>query len=117
MCEIVCSKFVGIYVPENTQKPFVILNGFRMFNAEDDNAERIDEDDDEEEIIAKMIDDSVKAACKVIDDSIKTSSNVQDEMNAKFVDDSTKQPSNEGVTFTQETILKFPEYLRDVNEE
>ncbi|KAK2371926.1 hypothetical protein QL285_073123 [Trifolium repens] len=88
-----------------------------MFNAEDDNAERIDEDDDEEEIIAKMIDDSVKAACKVIDDSIKTSSNVQDEMNAKFVDDSTKQPSNEGVTFTQETILKFPEYLRDVNEE
>jgi hypothetical protein len=53
-----------------------------MFNAEDDNAERIDEDDDEEEIIAKMIDDSVKVACKVIDDSIKTSSNVQDEMNA-----------------------------------
>jgi hypothetical protein len=117
MCEIVCSKFVDIYVPENTQKPFVILNGFRMFNAEDDNAERIDEDDDEEEIIAKMIDDSVKAACKVIDDSIKTSSNVQDEMNAKFADDSTKQPSNEELTFTQETILKFPEYLGDVNEE
>ncbi|WJX77947.1 1-aminocyclopropane-1-carboxylate synthase [Trifolium repens] len=88
-----------------------------MFNAEDDNAERIDEDDDEEEIIAKMIDDSVKAACKVIDDSIKTSSNVQDEMNAKFADDSTKQPSNEELTFTQETILKFPEYLGDVNEE
>ncbi|KAK2435800.1 hypothetical protein QL285_020835 [Trifolium repens] len=69
-----------------------------MFNAEDDNAERIDEDDDEEEIIAKMIDDSVKAACK-------------------FADDSTKQPSNKGLTFTQETILKFPEYLGDVNEE
>ncbi|KAK2389147.1 hypothetical protein QL285_062764 [Trifolium repens] len=88
-----------------------------MFNAEDDNAERIDEDDDEEEIIAKMIDDSVKAACKVIDDSVKTSNNVQDEMNAKVVDDSMKQPSNAGLTLTQETILKFPEYLGDVNEE
>ncbi|WJX61108.1 1-aminocyclopropane-1-carboxylate synthase [Trifolium repens] len=84
---------------------------------EDDNAERIDEDDDEEEIIAKMIDDSVKAACKIIDDSVKTSSNVQDEMNAKVVDDSMKQPSNAGLTLTQETILKFPEYLGDVNEE
>ncbi|WJX68252.1 1-aminocyclopropane-1-carboxylate synthase [Trifolium repens] len=80
---------------------------------EDDNAERIDEDDDEEEIIAKMIDDSVKAACKIIDDSVKTSSNVQDEMNAN----SMKQPSNAGLTLTQETILKFPEYLGDVNEE
>ncbi|KAK2434845.1 hypothetical protein QL285_019957 [Trifolium repens] len=88
-----------------------------MFNGEDDNAERIDEDDDEEEIIAKMIDDSVKAACKVIDNSVKTSSNVQDEMNAKVVDDSMKQPSNAGLTLTQETILKFPEYLGDVNEE
>ncbi|KAK2456592.1 hypothetical protein QL285_003943 [Trifolium repens] len=84
---------------------------------EDDNAERIDEDDDEEEIIAKMIDDSVKATCKIIDDSVKTSSNVQDEMNAKVVDDSMKQPSNAGLTLTQETILKFPEYLGDVNEE
>jgi hypothetical protein len=42
---------------------------------------------------------------------------VQDEMNAKVVDDSMKQPSNAGLTLTQETILKFPEYLGDVNEE
>ncbi|KAK2375949.1 hypothetical protein QL285_076797 [Trifolium repens] len=57
---------------------------------EDDNAEWIDKDDDEGEIIAKIIDDSVKEESKIIDDSVKTSSNVQDEVNAKVVDDSMK---------------------------
>ncbi|KAK2423329.1 hypothetical protein QL285_033790 [Trifolium repens] len=84
---------------------------------EDEGANLDNDNVAEEEIIAKMIDDLVKEACKIIDDSVKTSSNVQDEMNAKVVDDSMKQPSNAGLTLTQETILKFPEYLGDVNED
>ncbi|KAK2415577.1 hypothetical protein QL285_038046 [Trifolium repens] len=68
-------------------------------NEDDDNdAKSIDEqckdedDDGEDKIAANIIDDAVTAACNIIDHSVKLAPNF-------------------GLTLTQETILKFPEFF------
>ncbi|WJX96157.1 1-aminocyclopropane-1-carboxylate synthase [Trifolium repens] len=91
-----------------------------------------DEDDDEEDEIApNIIDDAVPAACNIIDHSVKLTPNEHDkdedddeddETAANIIDDavtaacniidhSVKLTPNVGLTLTQETILKFPEFF------
>jgi hypothetical protein len=67
----------------------IIDDSVKVTANEHDNYEANDEDD---EIAPKIIDDAVMAACNITDHSVKLTPNA-------------------GLTLTQETILKFPEYF------
>jgi len=64
-----------------------IIDGFRL-NNDEDVADEID---------AKIIDDNDDAE--------------EDEIDAKSLDDSVRKACNMGLSFTQETILKCPEFF------
>jgi hypothetical protein len=57
-----------------------------------------------DEIDHKIIDDNEES----IDDD---NQNEEDEFDAKSLDDSVRKACNLDLSFTQETILKFPEYF------
>ena len=67
----------------------IIDDSVKVTANEHDNYEANDEDD---EIAPKIIDDAVMAACNITDHSVKLTPNA-------------------GLTLTQETIMKFPEYF------
>jgi hypothetical protein len=67
----------------------IIDDSVKVTANEHDNYEANDEDD---EIAPKIIDDAVMAACNITDHSVKLTPNA-------------------GLTLTQGTIMKFPEYF------
>ncbi|WJX61883.1 1-aminocyclopropane-1-carboxylate synthase [Trifolium repens] len=106
----------------------IIDDSVKVTTNEHDNYEANDEED---QTTPNLIDDAVPAACNIIDDSVKVTANEHDNYEAndeddeiapKIIDDavmaacnitdhSVKLTPNAGVTLTQETIMKFPEYF------
>ncbi|WJX46952.1 1-aminocyclopropane-1-carboxylate synthase [Trifolium repens] len=98
---------------------------------EDDKSIDEEDNDEEDQTTPNLIDDAVPAACNIIDDSVKVTANEHDNYEAndeddeiapKIIDDavmaacnitdhSVKLTPNAGLTLTQETIMKFPEYF------
>ncbi|WJX79035.1 1-aminocyclopropane-1-carboxylate synthase [Trifolium repens] len=98
---------------------------------EDDKSIDEEENDEEDQITPNLIDDAVLAARNIIDDSVKVTANEHNNYEAndedieiapKIIDDavmaacnitdhSVKLTPNAGLTLTQETIMKFPEYF------
>lgn len=74
------------------------------------NAKTIDEneDDEDDDINAKIVDAEDEINAKSIDED---DDDEEVEINAKLLDDSVKAACNVGLTLTQETIVNFPQFF------